>query len=224
MIGKSRKEASAIVEEQTAELVYRELFLRDLARMQIQDTFYPIRGAANYSLLYLILRLLSEFRFQSVLELGCGQSTILIDRIRQQKTTFSATSIEHDPFWSQEIQAEVTHTIQTIPLKKQVINRRTTSFYDVGHLKGPYDLIIVDGPNGTPRRSRWGALEIIEHLLADDFVLLFDDAERRGERDTIAACRRLLTRRNVNFIQRRTKAKKWQHILCSPTFKRATYL
>src|SRR3546814_16016062 len=48
----------------------------------------------------------------------------------------------------------------------------------------PYTTLFrSDGPQGSARNSRWGALEILERSLADEFIVIFDDAERRGEQE-----------------------------------------
>ena len=54
-------------------MIYRDLFLRELARLGVEDGFYPIGGAANYSLLYLVLRAMTEFPVSSILEVGAGK-------------------------------------------------------------------------------------------------------------------------------------------------------
>jgi len=48
-----------------------------------------------------------------------------------------------------------------------------------------FDLAVVDGPLGRRRRSRWASLDLLETALGSDFVVIFDDAERPGEQDTI---------------------------------------
>ncbi|MGC9587630.1 UNVERIFIED_CONTAM: hypothetical protein PVV62_27635, partial [Salmonella enterica subsp. enterica serovar Rissen] len=53
--------ADAFAPEPGLEAIYRDLFLRELKLLGEEDRFFPTGGAANYSLLYLILRIGVEF-------------------------------------------------------------------------------------------------------------------------------------------------------------------
>jgi hypothetical protein len=48
------------------EAVYRDLFIRDLAAIGVNDAFYPVGSAANHSLLYLVLRCVRELGIRKV--------------------------------------------------------------------------------------------------------------------------------------------------------------
>ena len=81
---------SATTTRPSMEVVYRELFLRDLARLGLDDLYYPVGWAANHSLMYLIARCFIELPVVNVLELGGGQSSILLsqlnDRLKREAT------------------------------------------------------------------------------------------------------------------------------------------
>jgi len=48
-----------------------------------------------------------------------------------------------------------------------------------------FDLYLIDGPHGSNRYSRYDAFKIAEQFNEDDnFILLIDDYEREGEKDT----------------------------------------
>ena len=44
--------------------VYQQLVQRDLSRLQIGNDFYPLAGAANYGLLYVLLRAICNFHLK----------------------------------------------------------------------------------------------------------------------------------------------------------------
>lgn len=50
-----------------------------------------------------------------------------------------------------------------------------------------FDVISIDAPIGTDLEySRRDVLELLPDILEKDFVILMDDANRQGERNTIA--------------------------------------
>ena len=178
---------------QSKEVVYQNLFHAALARHGIPDAFYPVGGAANYSLLYLLLRMIEELPVRTVLELGCGQTTLLLDRLDRDRR-LEVVSLEHDHEWSERIGSQVKHEVRHAPLLERTIHGRRAEAYDsdVATSGRKFDLVLVDGPKGARSYSRWGCLEMLESCLGDDFIVVFDDAERRGELDTIGAALELL--------------------------------
>lgn len=179
------------------ELLYAHMFTEGLRANKIDCApLYPVRGAANWSLLYLLLRLTTETSLTRVLELGAGQSTLLLDAVSRMKP-LSITTLETDPDWAARIGSKVSHPVVTCKLTTRKIHGHHSEAID-GYPDGAYDLVLVDGPmGGKPRRSRWASLEVLERQLGDEFVVVFDDAERRGEQDTIK-----------EFLRQRPKARK----------------
>lgn len=169
-----------------AELHYQLVFDAAIARSGIPvPPLFPLGRAANSSLLYLIFRLLQDFPQLNVLELGAGQSTVLLDALHRAGRATGLTTLEHDAGWAAAIGREVGHAPRLAPLRDESLLGVATRVYDV-ELTDHFDCIIVDGPEGTPRQSRWGALQLLQQNLAPEFVVIFDDAERPGERDTIS--------------------------------------
>lgn len=175
------------------ELQYQSLFTRDLRQLGLKDVYYPTGDAANSSLLYCLLRIVRDTPVRSVLELGCGESTRLLSHLRAIKP-LEILSVEHDLFWRDRIAEEVDIDIELCPLESRSVRGRRVEAYRWSKrvFDGKYDLILIDGPVGTRRHSRRGALEVIETTLSEDFIILVDDAERRGEADTIQEIRSLL--------------------------------
>ena len=206
------------------ELLYERLFSIGLSRLDLENRYYPTGGAANFSLMYLLLRAATELPVQRVVELGCGQTTLLLDAVRQLRP-FEITTLEHDREWAQRIQTQVKHDITCVDLVDKVVQSRKTLVYDTdtGLEASPPDLLLIDGPQGESRRSRWAALQWIEKGLGDDFLILFDDAERRGEIDTIEKTLYLLRTQGRTIRTRFYYGVRWQFVIAAGKLAAATH-
>ena len=178
------------------EPTYQHLFLRELTRLGLEDKYTPVQSAANYSLLFTLLSSVLRAQPANVLELGCGETTLLLDALRRSGAwRGKLTSLEHDSFWHKEMSAVVETEIIHAPLTSRTICGKQTDSYDLSALAKPlgrYDLVLVDGPNGVPRWSRLACLEFIPEHLAPEFLVILDDYERPGEKDTARLVRERL--------------------------------
>lgn len=205
------------------ELLYERLFSNALNRLHLQNLYYPTGGASTFSLMYLLLRAVTELPVRRVVELGCGQTTLLLDAVRQLRQ-FEIITLEHDREWAQLIQKQVKHDVTCVDLVERSVQGRKTQVYDSdAGLDASPDLLLVDGPQGSRRRSRWAALQWIERGLGEDFIIVFDDAERRGEIDTIEKTLSLLRTQDRNFRTRFYYSIKWQFVIAAGRFLPATY-
>ena len=93
--------------------------------------------------------------------------------------------------------------------------------FDLPELHGKFDAVIVDGPKQTKRNSRWAALEILDHYLADEFLVLFDDAGRPGDQDLMREFARTCKRQDLDtrFVQ----ASRTQCLIFTPVFRAAKF-
>jgi hypothetical protein len=90
----------------------------------------------------------------------------------------------------------------------------------------PIEFLLVDGPPGYPQSasfSRMGALAIVENRIADDFAIVIDDAERRGEQALFLEMISLLRRQGRRFRENSLKAMKSQLIVAAGRFEQAAY-
>ncbi len=169
------------------EIILRSLFLRDLARIGVEDNFYPVNSAANHGLLYLILRTLTSFNIESVLELGAGQSSLLLNAVnRVQGGKIDIVTVEHDQDWATNIAGRVSHQVAHTALHPAQVDGRQIEFYAENHPlpSRPINLLIIDGPPAghlAGSYNRLGSARYIPTALAEDFVVIIDDAERKGE-------------------------------------------
>lgn len=209
---------------QGREIVYQNLVHRELDRLEIRDAFYPLRSAATYSYLYLLLRTVQELGGLRILELGAGQSTLLLGRLAE-RFPLQCTTLEHDSHWVQHIGSRVGQPVLHAPLIRRTILDHASDVHDPGVLEPGqrFNVLLVDGPRSSRRRSRWGSLEFIESWLEPEFLILFDDAERRGELQTIGAALKLLDSRGCQYGTHLTRSINSQFLVATERFQAALY-
>lgn len=183
--GREQRHRLCVSPEQ--EIVYRSIFIRMLADHGLKDEYIPVKNAANHSLLYLIARTVTALKVERVLELGAGETTVLLDRLRTAcGHPQTIVTVEHDETWLAMVQQRVAHRLLHAPLKTRTIGGRAVAGYDFKAvaIEGPFDLLVVDGPRADDRRGRYnrlGALELVDALQPAGGAIIVDDAERPGE-------------------------------------------
>ena len=170
-----------------------------LRRLQVEHpwipaSLFPGAGSADHKLLYVLGRALAEFRFRSILELGAGETTKILDAFARQ-TGHRVTTLEHDADWVQRVRNRGladTHMLLHCPLvtyedKLAGLYR----WYDLtkvsSALNDRFDLFVVDGPVGTRYFSRFGFARFFPTRRGDDWLLLWDDLDRVGDLQSFAA-------------------------------------
>jgi predicted O-methyltransferase YrrM len=210
------------------EIVYRELFLRDLARLGIADVFYPVGSAANHGLLYFLTRCFTELPIRMAIELGAGESSVLLSEIvRIQGERTELRTVEHDPVWAARVRPRIHHQLVVAELVEKQVDGHAIRHYAEPYFDRTvrYDFVLIDGPPGyyeNIQYSRLGALELLTHL-ATDFVVVVDDAERHGEDVLVGAIRRDLAARGVACREGTILADKRQHIFAAGDYARAAF-
>lgn len=176
-----------------------EVRARDLLRRAevsaewVPRRLYPAGGAAGPLLLYCLIRALEELPIQRVLELGAGQSTKLLDAwSRSRKGRF--VTFEQDADWAARIAGECDSSSGSV-LHLPLVPISTPA--GPGHWYAPppagalpeegFDLLLVDGPVGTRRFSRYGIVEHIPEWLGEEWGILWDDLDRVGDLESFAA-------------------------------------
>lgn len=172
-------------------------------------SFYPGGWAADYKLLTTIYRLLSDFRPKAVLEFGMGETTKMLSAYATELEPEAAVfTVEHDPEWQAFFSSDPSNlrsiNVVNVEMLKKDIKGEPVNYYpdllDKLPAERRYDLLIVDGPIGSPSYSRYNLCELIEAgVLEDEFVILLDDAHRPGERQTIGEVERILSESGRQF-------------------------
>ena len=205
--------------EEKLELCYNELkelnyahLLHDGMRESTwlkNQTFDLHNWAANYSFIYLLFRILDKIEPRNILEFGLGQTTKLTTQYIVHKNPKAHLNVcEHSLDWIKIYQPD-------LPKHEHIrINHLDLEYFDywrkkndkyagllelVGNKK--FDLIIVDGPVGGGKNlPRSNVVDLVGHgNLAKNFVIIFDDAERAGEKNTIRKTQAALRKKAIAF-------------------------
>lgn len=201
-----------------------------LARWGASPPAFFYDGAAASPTLQLVhakILILTEPR--AVLELGSGQTTKLLSHYAAQSPDRYALTLEEDPAWAARLSASITHDLRVAPLapvewdSPRGGRRRTIGFTLPDDARGRrFNYVLVDGPNAASRGADGEPVErigIVAHLpdiLADSFVVVFDDAERRAEQDAADELAARLAARQIPHRRFRVRGTKTQEVLCSP--------
>ncbi|MQX37108.1 class I SAM-dependent methyltransferase [Roseospira navarrensis] len=182
-----RRRAAAVMAPVTDEVLYFEVFRDRLRALDLPLIYRPFGAGANASLLFLIVRLIELHRPARVLDLGGGQSTLLLDAL-SDRFPMTLQTVESDPGWRDDLAARVRHDVRLCPAETRRHDGHAMRAYALPDdvRAGPYDLILVDGPGGARRFGRVGALDVIPAALTPGGVVVFDDTHRPGERETAA--------------------------------------
>lgn len=206
------------------ESVYQRIFDRDLERLGIANDYYPLGSAANYSLMYLVSRLIQSFAFQQIVELGAGQTTLLINALKKSGIfNGSGITIEHDKFWREFVQEKVEHELKLVRLS----DNPYPGGYDLSGIDIPskIEFLLIDGPPASDEKylSRHSALPLLESLSQDGFVIVIDDAERPGEAALAERIAATLAKKGIGCRIGDVVASKRQTIIASGMFESASF-
>ena len=184
----------------------------------------PVAAAANYSLLYVIYRIVRDGKPARIAELGAGQSSLFLDSLRDVEP-FSALTIEHDAAWASSVSASVRHEVRLIDLEEISFRGHIAKGFAGTALDSfDADVLIVDGPIGAPHRSRWGAGPMIERMAGREFIIVFDDAERPGEKETIAEVMSMLREANVEFFVKCIFGMSFQFVIMTKRYRNIMFI
>lgn len=191
----------------------------------------PGRWALGYPALYVLYRVLSEMKPHSILEFGLGESTKMTYQYIDFYRDCQLLVIEHDSKWKDTFcqnVAGIEEYIKVVPVEK--IERKKKIRYKYVDLiplikTQLYDLIIIDGPFGSKRDSRAQILDVIENdLLADSFVIIIDDSDRKGEKDTIKKVCSLLNKKGIIYRKGIYYGNSNTTVICSEQYRLFTSL
>ena len=173
--------------------------------LDIKVPLFPDGYSGNASFLYTILKLVHLGRPKLILELGSGQSTLLLNKLQGIKNhTFQISSVEHSKNWYEILAPQLNkgnHNYHLAPLIEG--HEFKNKYYDLPAdilQNYKYDFIIIDGPpRGMAFRS--DILYYIKEydLLASDFILLIDDTEKETEKKTCQEFQNYFKEKSINY-------------------------
>lgn len=197
--------------------------------------FSLVNSAANYSFMYSLYRILNDAKPENILELGLGQTTKLTSQYANQFDNVKLTVLETDDDWigifSENL--NITDNINIIQLDDEPFEYNNTTnirFKDIEKVVGDekYDLIIIDGPRGFISGpdgdrlldySRTNIWQLIPSNLANDFIIIIDDYERKGEKNTMNHAEKMLEENNIELFTYTCRGLKAQHAIFTEKYK-----
>ncbi len=181
-------------------------------------------AAANYSFLYVLFRILNDFKPSSILEIGLGQTTKLnAQYVAYHNKQAELYVVEDSTDWIKLFDdfLGLSKNIHLLCLPLEKINVKgfvVDAYKNLAHLieNREFNLIINDGPMGNEHYSRAGIINLIPNNLAESFVILFDDYDRCGEKETVALICEILKKHSYTFNTTIYKGVKQQFLIYSP--------
>lgn len=198
-------------DKKLSELYYANLLHDTIINSSwLKDKSFSLHGwAANYSFIYMLYRILDNAKPQHILEMGMGQTS----RVTAQYVAFGNQSavldiIENDVGWIENYLPQLPKH-ENIKIHKcdleffEYENTECRKYKDLNTVveNKKYDLIIIDGPYGGGQLfPRSNILDLIKnHNLSDDFIIIFDDSEREGEKNIVACVENLFNNQGVKY-------------------------
>jgi len=205
----------------TRELIYLGMVNEAIRSLKLNTPpLYPTASAANYSLLYVLLRAASDTPGARMLDIGAGQSSLVLNALAEQDAQLQVTTLEGDETWARLIQQKVRHPVIHAPLTRRDVQGRAAAAFELAKIpQNTFDIVVVDAPHGEKRHSRRGVLEVLDRVLDNEFLVIFDDAGRVGEQDTIRA---FLSQRHSLGV-RLVFGSKAQILAFTPKYRHAAY-
>lgn len=203
------------------ELAFQSIFDTQCRNRGIRNEFFAVGAAASYGLMYFLFRVLDEQEIHSVVEFGSGQTTLLIDRIK--KTGTRHVCYEDDPAWHALYGPRLSSCDYRLrPLEEVDVDTKRVRWYS-GVQQQDFDLMLIDGPVGTGRFSRFGCMDLIRSSVTDDFLIVVDDCNRRGEQDTVEHIVGFLKSAGRKFRMNHLQARTEQTVIAGGRLIGATY-
>ena len=199
------------LEKTTQELLWAKVWedtKRGITWLDDLSSISPGRWAVGYNYIYVMTRVLEEIKPNSVLDLGLGISSTLISCYFNHRDNGIHTIIEQDREWSQfytnnHMLSKFSKIYNLDCIKKEykgsIINTYCGFDELLRNMGKKYTVISIDAPWGSDRYSRRDIVPLIPNILEDEFVIVIDDTNRIGEKDTVEEIQDTLTRQNIGF-------------------------
>ena len=194
----------------------------------LQDLSLNIgRWAGNYAFFYYLFRVLKDARPKSILELGLGESTKFISTfIENEITDCRHLVVEHDQTWLKNFNKSFIlgnkTKVESLKLDKLEFKESMVTTYHkrLASIPDLYEFYLVDGPFGSPEYSRIDILSLADRFpKAHEFVILFDDTNRKGEQNTFQLLVEKLKGNGFDIGQTHAQGTKRVSLIATPAFK-----
>lgn len=188
---------------------------------------YPGRWAVNYSFLYILSRILVEYRPEKIIEFGLGESSKIISSFIENKMGSAKHIIlEQNRAWIDSFTTRFTlskkSTILHMAVEEEIIHKEKVNGYKglTDAIAEVFDLYVIDGPLGSPRYSRYDICLLAEFLSpSDEFIIIMDDYNRIGEQDTAKALIEILNNKGIKTYSGIYEGNKSQIVLATMKYR-----
>ena len=151
---------------------------------------------------------MSDYKPKSILELGLGESSKFISEfLNHDLKDSNHTIIEQDKNWQESFISNFNlcerSKIRICEMEKVMVKNFPVNMYKEleNNINAHYDLYIVDGPHGSARFSRFNIVEIINNkTIIDDLIIIIDDFNRQGEKDTAKELLKIFEKRKIKVF------------------------
>lgn len=168
----------------------------------------PGRWAVGYNYIYVLTRILEEMRPQKVLDFGLGISSSIFSAFFSyyEEAVEKHIIVEQDKEWIDFYQNRHPLSKKSIIFQRDVVLKRISgreyyAYNDIGEIVSgeKFDVISIDAPWGSNRNSRRDIVEYLPGILNERFVIIIDDTNRIGEKDTIREIEDILKKSGIGF-------------------------
>lgn len=202
---KQNKEMAAYLKELNWANIYHDSIR---GKKAIEELSLNIGGwAGNYSFFYVLHAVLSKSKPERVLEMGLGESSKFIATyLKNYLPQTKHYVLEHDKNWisffGSSFEMGSNSEIVYAPLKNRKVNQEETVSYTIDEqlLNQKFNLYVVDGPFGSNRYSRFDIVDFARKFSKEDnFVIIYDDYHREGEKETVAQLLKIFENNKIPF-------------------------
>lgn len=185
------------------------------------------RWAGNYTFFYVLNRILNDYRPNNILEFGLGESSKFISvYIDNELLETSHDIIEQSQDWANAFKERFLisqkSSIFICPLVEKEINgHKVNSYAGIdSKVNKLYDLYVVDGPFGSSHFSRYDIVDLVAKFPKEhEFIILMDDYQREGERETAEMIVDLLKQKEITHYTQKYTGNKSLLLIVSEKYK-----
>lgn len=190
------------------------------------------RWAGNYAFFYVLNRILNDYQPKRILEFGLGESSKFVSTFLEHELPSSNhLIIEQSEDWKESFGMRFklfkNSQVLVCPLEQRMIQGFASNFYkdlDIV-VDGVFDLYIVDGPFGSKNFSRYDIVDMMQRVdQNNEFIIIFDDFNRKGEKDTFNALLDLFKEKNITIYTANYSGDKDVMVLGTEKYKFITTL
>lgn len=225
------------IQYKSLELIYLELkyglLFNDTienSKWLINKNFSLINSDSNYSFMYVLYKILDKVKPKNILEFSLGQTTKMITQYVDSNKESKLTVIDSNQEWIDIFSNNLilSENVHLAFCDLELFKFESTENYHYKNISNivednKFDLIIINGPQGFlsgaydvlieyPRSDIW---DLIDDNLNEEFIIIMDNYNRSGEKNTIRELKKLLNKKNIIFDTYHVTGLTEQFIICS---------